>query len=126
MQALEIVEPLYRLRVRRVALTCRVLALMDTSGSMYERIAGRAPETEEQAQRAIDYAFSVVLSLLRELLLHSCDELDGYIGFFSDKRGDFIYGGPLRDALLSPAYGGEDYYSLRGLDVGTVTAALGR
>lgn len=126
--ALELIEPLYRLKVRRISVRRVALALVDTSGSMFEHVFGISarqlrPETAaEYAERALDMALSAALQILLRLL-ESGAELAGYIGFFSAKDRDFIYGGPFSGALLGGQQRG-DYYSLEGLDEGTVAHAL--
>lgn len=128
--ALELVEPAFRLKIRRAAERRVALVLVDTSGSMFERVFGVSarelgPEgAAEYAERALDLALSAALQILLGLL-QSGAELAGYIGFFSDKESGFAYGGPLAGALAG-AGGRGDYYSLEGLDEGTVAAALER
>jgi len=122
MKRLEAVEGLYRLKIKRQTPRRNIIVLVDTSGSMFSSIFGATGEGSD-LKYGVDYAFSLALSILYELLV-SGSAVDGYLGFFSDKTSHFEYGGLLKDALMRGGKG--DYFSLNDIDASDVAAALNR
>jgi len=120
--ALTAIEIPFRVKIKPQTLKRNIIVLVDTSGSMFTAIYGTASRPED-LDLAVDYAFSLALSILFQMLSEGV-KLDGYLGFFSDKTEDFVYGGLLRDMLLR---GGEgDYFKLEELEVSEVSIALSR
>ncbi|MGC9119669.1 MAG: hypothetical protein ACP5I3_11900, partial [Thermoproteus sp.] len=103
-----VLEPLYRLKIAELERVVNIWVIVDTSGSMFDHI-GSALGLDLDS--AVEFALSAAFSIITKMLYMS-GRLRGFLGFFSDKTSNFIYGGDISDL---PKGGRQaDYYSLEG------------
>lgn len=87
-----IIAALYRIRVKIERPMIDVCILVDTSGSMFEKISGSIKTQLDWAKElmAVEYALGVAASIIEKIAKRA--RIDGHIGFFSSKERDFTCG----------------------------------
>jgi len=116
---LEVVEPRITIRRKPYVPTVQIRLVMDTSGSMFGRVA-EAVGNEEIAYRI---AWNVVATILYSVLRRGV-RVEGELAFFSDKEEGFTCGEDyagrcltLSEYLQMPTKVGVDYLFLKGTTI---------